>query len=47
MGIMQGLPWRYGYVNVHRVTTEELRHIDTGTLYGTNKRPLLNGNRIM
>lgn len=41
--IMKGLRWRYGYVNVHRVTTEELRQIDTGTLYVTNKRLLFNG----
>ena len=35
--------WRYGYVNVSRVTTEELRHIDTAALYLTSKRLLFNG----
>ena len=41
--IMKGLSWRYGYVNVSRVTSEELRQIDTGTLYVSNKRLLFNG----
>jgi hypothetical protein len=41
--IVKGLRWRYGSVTVHRVTSEELRHIDSGTLYITNKRLLFNG----
>src|SRR4051794_24698923 len=36
--IMKGLSWRYGSVSVSRVTTEELRQLDSGTLYITNKR---------
>jgi len=42
--IMKGLSWRYGQVNVNRVTTEELKQIDSGTLYVTNKRLLFNGS---
>jgi len=41
--IMKGLSWRYGYVNVNRVTTEQLKLLDPGTLYITNKRLLFNG----
>ena len=41
--IMKGLSWRYGYVNVNRVTSEQLKEIDAGTLYVTNKRLLFNG----
>ncbi len=41
--IMKGLSWRYGYINVNRITSEELRQIDTGTLYITSKRLLFNG----
>jgi hypothetical protein len=41
--IMKGLSWRYGYVNVNRVTTEELRQLDTGVLYLTSKRLVFNG----
>src|SRR5712692_8153618 len=43
--IMKGLSWRYGYVNVNRVTTEQLRELDSGTLLVTNKRLLFNGSR--
>jgi len=43
--IMKGLSWRYGYVNVNRVTSEQLKEIDAGTLYVTNKRLLFNGAR--
>jgi hypothetical protein len=41
--IMKGLSWRYGYVNVSRVTTEQLRQLDSGQLLVTNKRLLFNG----
>jgi hypothetical protein len=41
--IMKGLSWRYGYVNVNRITKEELKLIDTGELLVTNKRLLFNG----
>jgi hypothetical protein len=41
--IAKGLSWRYGSVSVNRVTSEELRVIDNGTLYATNKRLLFNG----
>jgi hypothetical protein len=41
--ITKGLSWRYGQVSVNRVTSEELRQIDSGTLYVTNKRLLFNG----
>lgn len=41
--IMKGLSWRYGSVNVSRVTSEELRQLDLGVLYITNKRLLFNG----
>jgi hypothetical protein len=41
--IMKGLRWRYGYVNVQPVTSEQLRELDSGTLYITNKRLLFNG----
>ena len=40
--IMKGLSFRYGSVSVSRVTSEELRQIDAGTLYVTNKRLLFN-----
>lgn len=40
---MKGLSWRYGSVSVQRVTSEELRQIDSGTLFITNKRLLFNG----
>jgi hypothetical protein len=40
---MKGLSWRYGQVSVSRVTTEELKQIDSGTLYVTSKRLLFNG----
>ena len=41
--IMRGLSWRYGSVSVQRVTKEELRQLDSGVLYITNKRLLFNG----
>lgn len=41
--ITKGLSWRYGSVSIDRVSREELRQIDTGTLYITNKRILFNG----
>jgi hypothetical protein len=41
--IMKGLSWRYGSVSVNRVTSEELRQLDAGVLYITNKRLLFNG----
>ncbi len=43
--IMKGLSWRYGYVNVNRVTSEQLRELDSGTLLVTNKRLLFNGSK--
>ena len=41
--LMKGLSYRYGSISLHRVTSEDLRHIDTGTLYVTNKRLLFDG----
>jgi len=41
--IMKGLSWRYGSMNVQRVTSEQLRALDSGTLLVTNKRLLFNG----
>jgi len=41
--IMKGLSWRYGSVAVKRITAEEMRRLDSGTLYITNKRLLFNG----
>jgi hypothetical protein len=43
--IMKGLSWRYGYVNVQRVTSEQLKELDAGTLLVTNKRLLFNGTK--
>lgn len=43
--IMKGLSWRYGYVNVNRVTTEQLLELDSGILLITNKRLLFNGGK--
>jgi hypothetical protein len=45
MRIMKGLSWRYGYVNLNRVTAEEMRALDSGTLLVTNKRLLFNGSK--
>lgn len=42
--IMKGLSWRFGSVSVSRVTSEELRQLDSGKLYITNKRLLFNGS---
>ena len=42
--VMKGLSWRYGYVSVHPVRSEELRQLDSGTLFITNKRLLFNGH---
>jgi len=41
--IMKGLRYRYGSMSVQRVTSEELRQIDAGTLYITNKRLVFDG----
>ena len=41
--IMKGLSWRYGSVSVNRITSEELRQLDSGVLYITNKRLLFDG----
>jgi hypothetical protein len=41
--IMRGLSWRFGSISLNRVTREEMRQIDAGTLYITNKRLLFNG----
>lgn len=41
--LMKGLSYRYGSISLQRVTSEDLRHIDTGTLYVTNKRLLFDG----
>jgi hypothetical protein len=43
--IMKGLSWRYGYISATPVRSEELRQLDSGTLYITNKRLLFNGSR--
>src|SRR5262245_16479650 len=40
---MKGLSSRYGHISVDRITRDELREIDTGTLLITNKRLLFNG----
>jgi hypothetical protein len=41
--IMKGLSWRFGSIGINRVTSEEMRQLDTGTVYITNKRLLFNG----
>jgi len=41
--IMKGLHWRTGSIAPSRVTREELRRLDGGTLYITSKRILLTG----
>jgi hypothetical protein len=43
--IAKGLSWRVGSVSVRRVTHDEMRRLDSGTLYVTNKRLLFNGAR--
>ena len=40
---MKGLSWRYGSVSVGRVTREEMRQLDSGVLYITNRRLVFNG----
>jgi hypothetical protein len=42
--IMKGFYYRAGSMNVQRVTSEELRKIDSGQLYLTNKRLIFVGN---
>lgn len=42
--IMKGVYYRSGSVNVQRITTEELKRIDSGTIYVTNKRVIFQGN---
>jgi hypothetical protein len=41
--IMKGLSWRFGSVSLSRITAEELRQLDAGTLYVTSKRLLFQG----
>jgi hypothetical protein len=43
--IAKGLSWRFGSVSLRRVTHDEMRRLDSGTLYITNKRLLFNGAR--
>jgi hypothetical protein len=43
--IMKGFYWRAGSVSTHRVTKEELTHIDTGQLYLTSKRLVFHGGK--
>jgi hypothetical protein len=43
--IMKGLSYRVGATQSHRVTTDELVQIDTGTAYITNKRIIFDGSR--
>jgi hypothetical protein len=40
---MKGLHWRMGSIAPSRVTREDLRRLDGGTLYITSKRILLTG----
>lgn len=42
---MKGVYYRVGSTRTARVTREVLRHIDTGTLYVTNKRLIFDGTR--
>ena len=42
--IMKGLSYRYGSMSVSRVTSEEMRNLDSGVLYITSKRLLFNGS---
>lgn len=43
--IMKGVYYRLGSTQTTRVTREVLRHIDSGTLYVTNKRLIFDGSR--
>lgn len=43
--IMKGVYFRVGSVSARKVTSEEWRHIDSGTLYLTNKRILFMGSK--
>lgn len=41
--IVKGLRWRVGSISVHRVTTDVMTQLDTGTLYVTSKRLFFDG----
>ncbi|HEX8618203.1 MAG TPA: hypothetical protein VF911_11510 [Thermoanaerobaculia bacterium] len=43
--IMKGVYYRVGSTQTHRVTRDVLRHIDSGTLYITNKRVIFDGSK--
>ena len=43
--IMKGLSYRVGSVSVERVTSEHMQHLDSGTLYVTNKRLIFTGQK--
>lgn len=43
--IVRGVSWRMGHLAVNRVTTEDLRFLDAGVLYVTNRRLLFDGGR--
>lgn len=43
--IMKGVRWRLGSVSAQRVTSDVITHLDTGTLYITNKRLLYDGSK--
>jgi len=40
---MKGVRYRVGSIKPQRVTSEEWKHIDSGTLYLTNKRLIFTG----
>ncbi len=43
--IVKGFYYRAGSVSAQRITSDELRHIDSGTLYITNKRMIFDGSK--
>ncbi len=42
--IMKGVRYRAGSLNIQRVKSEEWKHLNSGTLYLTNKRLIFTGN---
>lgn len=43
--IMKGVYYRVGSASAQRITRDVLRHVDSGTLYVTNKRVIFDGQR--
>jgi hypothetical protein len=43
--IMKGVYYRAGGYNIEKVTAEEIKYIDSGTLYVTNKRIIFTGTK--